>query len=97
MDENRKRHPKTAVSLHYDARQDRSPRVTAKGRAGIAERIIALAREHGIPIKEDPDLVQVLYQLDLESEIPPALYAVIAEIFAFVYSLNRQWSERDRG
>lgn len=91
----RKNPSKTAVSLGYDAHRDKSPRVTAKGRANVAERIIALAREHGVPIKEDPDLVQVLYQLDLESEIPPALYTVIAEIFAFVYSLNRRWSEHD--
>ena len=84
----------TAVSLEYDVKKDKAPRITAKGRGKLAERIIALAREHNIPIKSEPELVQVLYQLDLESEIPPALYRVVAEIFAFVYSLNKEWANR---
>ena len=82
---------RTAVSLRYEAHKEKAPRLTSKGKGDIAERIIAIAREHNIPIKNDPDLVQVLYQLDLESEIPESLYTVIAEIFAFVYSLNREW------
>jgi flagellar biosynthesis protein len=62
----------------------------AKGVGTLAERIIQLAREHNIPIKEDPDLVELLVQLDLEQEIPPELYKVVAEILAFVYSLETQ-------
>ena len=54
-----------------------------------AENIIKLAREHNVPIKEDPDLVALLVQLDLDQEIPPELYKVVAEILAFVYSLDR--------
>ena len=79
---------KTAVALQYDVCMDRAPRVTAKGHGLIAEKIIALARERGIPIHEDADLVQALVQLDLQQEIPPALYQVVAEILAFVYRLN---------
>jgi len=95
MSERDQKHNKRAVALTYDAIKDRAPRITAKGQGKLAERIIALAEEHNIPIKKDTDLVQVLYRLDLETEVPPELYAVIAEIFAFVYSLNQKWSERE--
>jgi flagellar biosynthesis protein len=92
--ERNKENRKAAVSLEYDIKKDRAPRVTAKGKGELAERIIALAREHNIPVKSEPELVQVLYRLDLEAEIPPALYRVVAEIFAFVYSLNKEWASR---
>jgi hypothetical protein len=52
--------------------------------------MIDLAKEHGIPIQEDPGLTRVLAQLDFYQEIPPKIYAVVAEILAFVYKLNRQ-------
>jgi len=94
MEQGKNNPGRKAVALRYDAQKDSSPRVTAKGRGAVAERIIALAKERDIPLKNDPDLVQVLYTLDLESEIPPALYTVVAEIFAFVYSLNKQYGAR---
>lgn len=79
-----------AVALRYDPNQDRAPRVTAKGARSIAERIIELAREKGIPLREDPDLVGALMELDFHEEIPPQLYKAVAEILAFVYRLNRK-------
>ncbi|MCX7817069.1 MAG: EscU/YscU/HrcU family type III secretion system export apparatus switch protein [Syntrophales bacterium] len=82
-----------AAAVAYDAQRDRAPRVVAKGRGFVAEKIIALAREHGIPIKEDPWLVQVLCRLELEEEIPSELYRAIAEILAFVYRLNEKKRE----
>jgi len=63
--------------------------VKAKGMGNVAEKIIQLAQEHNIPIKEDPDLVELLVQLDLDQEIPPELYKIVAEILAFVYTLDR--------
>ncbi|MCX7635667.1 MAG: EscU/YscU/HrcU family type III secretion system export apparatus switch protein [Syntrophales bacterium] len=89
MDE-KKTAPLLAAALRYDAKNDRAPRVTAKGRGLIAEKIIALAKQNDIPIKEDPQLVQILYRLDLDEEIPPELYRVVAEILAFVYRLNEE-------
>ncbi len=80
-----------AVALKYIPKKDRAPKVTAKGSGLIAEKIIELAREHGIPLKEDPALVQILAQLDLYQEIPPAVYIIVAEILAFVYSMNKKW------
>ena len=82
--------PPLAAALQYDAKKDRAPKITAKGRGLIAEKIIALAKQHDIPIKEDPHLVQILYRLDLDEEIPTELYRAVAEVLAFVYSLNEQ-------
>lgn len=81
---------KKAVALKYEKSKDRAPRVTAKGARKIAERIIELAREKGIPITEDPDLVGALMKLDLQDQIPEELYKVVAEILAFAYRINRK-------
>ncbi|MGE3540893.1 MAG: EscU/YscU/HrcU family type III secretion system export apparatus switch protein [Candidatus Tectimicrobiota bacterium] len=81
---------RAAVALKYDAATDSAPRVVAKGRGLVAEKILALARAQGIPMRQDPDLVQLLTQIDLEQEIPPTLYKVVAELLAFVYRLNQQ-------
>jgi flagellar biosynthesis protein len=78
-----------AVALKYNQKKDGAPRVVAKGRGEIAEKIIQVAREHNVPLVEDQDLIQILEALDLETEIPPALYRAVAEVFAFIYRLNR--------
>jgi len=82
---------RTAVALKYDTATDNAPRVIAKGRGLVAEKIMALARAQGIPMREDPDLVQMLTQIDLDQEIPPSLYKIIAELLAFVYRLNQSY------
>jgi len=79
-----------AVALRYDPEIHEAPVVTAKGRGLLAEKIIELARESGVPIKEDPQLVEYLAMLDIYQEIPPELYQVVAEILAFVYRLDRR-------
>lgn len=81
---------KKAVALRYDPGKDRAPRVTAKGAGEVAERIIQVAREHDIPVKDDADLVEVLSKLEIEREIPPDVYVVVAELLAFVYSVNNK-------
>jgi flagellar biosynthesis protein len=80
--------PLRAVALRYTPGQDEAPRLTAKGRGPVAEKILALARQHGVPIRQDPNLVQVLARLDLEQQIPPDVYRAVAEILAFVYRLS---------
>lgn len=79
---------KKAVALIYQPDKDSAPRVSASGRGKVADRIIETAREHGIPVKDDPDLVEVLSKLDISEEIPPAVYVVVAELLAFAYSVN---------
>jgi|MudIll2142460700_1097286.scaffolds.fasta_scaffold2317862_1 flagellar biosynthesis protein len=81
-----------AVALKYVPKKDRAPKVTAKGSGLLADKIIRLAKEHGIPVHEDPALMEVLSQLDFHEEIPPSVYTVVAEILAFVYSMNNHWS-----
>ncbi len=83
---------KRAVALKYRMGKDRAPKVTAKGQGLLAERIIELAKQHGIPIQEDPALVEVLRGLDFYQEIPPEAYLIVAEILSFVYSMNHRWS-----
>lgn len=78
--------PDKAIALKYD--EITAPRLTAKGQADLAEQIIALAREHNIPIYENSELVNILSTLELGDEIPETLYRVIAEIIAFAYYLQ---------
>jgi flagellar biosynthesis protein len=82
-----KKTPK-AVALKYDRHADAAPRVVAKGRGHLAERIQQVARESGVPILTDENLVQVLEALELDLEIPPELYRAVAEVLVFVYRLN---------
>jgi flagellar biosynthesis protein len=79
---------RTAVALAYESEKDAAPRVVATGRGELADRILAIAREHGIPIRQEPKLVETLASLEMEQEIPPELYAAVAEILAFVYRLT---------
>ncbi len=78
-----------AAALRYKASEARAPRVVAKGSGWLARRMIREAREHGIPVREDPLLVEVLMGLDLYREIPQELYQVIAEIYVFLYRLKQ--------
>lgn len=84
----KKQNQRMAAAIKYDAEKNGAPQVTATGRGTIADKIIELAQEQGIPIKNDPDLVQVLSKLKVGSEIPVELYKAVAEILAFIYSLN---------
>ncbi len=83
---------KKAVALKYEKDQDSAPKVIAKGKGKVAENIIELARKNDIPIKDDPDLIEVLSSLEINEEIPSEIYVAVAELLAFVYSAN---SKRD--
>lgn len=75
-----------AVALRYDGRT--APRVTAKGAGEVADNILAVAREHGIPLYENAPLATLLGRLDLGAEIPAALYTAVAEVIAFAYHVS---------
>lgn len=81
-------HLRRAVAMRYRKQEDHAPRVVAKGAGTVAERIMALAQEHGIPLHEDVDLVKLLALLELDTEIPPKLYRALAEVLAHVYRIN---------
>lgn len=78
------------VALKYERGKAPAPKVTAKGRGLVAEKILAIARENHIPVRQDKLLLDALYKLDINEEIPEELYRVIAEILAFVYRMNRK-------
>ena len=78
--------PRTAVALHYSGRG--APRITAKGKGVVAEEILALAREHNIPLREDAALTGLLARIELGDEIPEKLYLAVAEVIAFAYRLS---------
>lgn len=81
---------KKAVALGYNRSKDNAPRVLASGAGEIANRIIDLAKEHDIPIKEDPDLIEILSKVEVDQEIPPNLYKAVAEIFSFLYKITKK-------
>lgn len=76
-----------AVALRYAPKKDAAPKLAAKGRGYLADKILELARQHNIPIRRDKNLLQILSRLDLEAEIPPEVYRAVAEILAFIYRL----------
>lgn len=76
-----------AVALKWEGGKE-APRVTAKGEGSLAEQIIALAKEHDIPIQENLPLVMALSQIELGDEIPRELYLAVAQVIAFAYYLS---------
>jgi flagellar biosynthesis protein len=75
-----------AVALQYDGKQ--APRVTASGQDDIAEQIIRLAKEHGIPMQENEPLATLLSRVEPGEQIPEALYLAVAQVIAFAYHLS---------
>ncbi len=82
--------PRSAVALKYQPGHDRAPRVVAKGRGVVAERILEVAGRCNVPVREDPELTRMLEVLDLDREIPAELYRAVAEVLVFIYRLNRK-------
>ncbi len=74
-----------AVALKYDGEKDKAPKVVAKGKGSMAERIIRVAQENEVPVMRKPELARALYQaVDVGEEIPPEFYRAVAEVIAFV-------------
>jgi flagellar biosynthesis protein len=78
---------KVAAALAYPGHG--APKVVAAGKGPVAERILELAREAGVPTREDSALAQALAELELGSEIPPALYQAVAEALVWALRLDR--------
>ena len=79
-----------AVALRYAPGETAAPRVVASGRGEIAERILALAFEHGVKVREDADLAQLLTAVEIGEQIPVAAFAAVAEILVYIYRANRR-------
>ncbi|OIU72244.1 EscU/YscU/HrcU family type III secretion system export apparatus switch protein [Rossellomorea aquimaris] len=85
---------KEAVALGYDQSSESAPRVLAKGKGIIAENIITKAAENGVAVQEDKSLLALLGKIDVGESIPEELYGAVAEVFAFVYRLDKEMAKR---
>ena len=81
-----------AVAIRYQSGKTRAPIVVAKGKDLVAQQIKALARQHNVPVIENPPLTRAIFAaVDINHEIPAQFYRAIAEVLAFVYKLKRRW------
>jgi flagellar biosynthesis protein len=76
-----------AVALRYEAPD--APKVVASGRGLVGEKIIATARQHGVPLTQNAPLAEALSTLELETEIPEQLYVAVAEVLAFLLKTSK--------
>ena len=89
--------PTRVAALRYEPGQDAAPVLVAKGQDAVAQRILAVARDHRIPMHEDPALVQVLSRLTLDDEIPVELWLVVAQILGMLHRAEVAARSRSRG
>lgn len=88
---------KQAVALEYNMeRAEGAPRIVAVGQGRIAEKIIELAKDNGIPVYQEVEVVKKLVRLPLDSEIPPEMYQAVARVLGFIYNLEAK-SKNNRG
>lgn len=90
----KKEQRKEAVALKYDVETTTAPVVVARGKGQIADNILQKAKDHDVPIQEDPTLIQLLGELDINDSIPENLYNAVAEVFAFVYNVDKERKNR---
>jgi flagellar biosynthesis protein len=82
-----------AVALNFDPEEKSIPGVAAIGKGALARRIVDLAFQHGVKVREDPDLVEMLMTLEIGDQIPAVAFAAIAEILVHVY----RWEMSEQG
>jgi flagellar biosynthesis protein len=87
---------RSAIAVKYDVEGGKAPKIMATGQGNIADMILQVAEENRIPFFEDSSLVDLLSKLDLDSEIPPELYTLVAEVLAFVYQLDKLAKKRQK-
>lgn len=85
-----------AIALSYDPADGTAPKVVAKGKGKIAENILAEAKAHDVPVQEDPTLLELLGQLEIDESIPEELYEAVSEVFAYIYHVDQQHALKKR-
>jgi flagellar biosynthesis protein len=96
MKEHKKRPREKAVALKFHKDEDNAPKVVAKGVGHVAAAIKEKARQHGIPLHRDDDLIELLAQVEIDRQIPPELYAAVAEVLSWVYRANEAIKKEHR-
>ncbi|MGM0919725.1 MAG: EscU/YscU/HrcU family type III secretion system export apparatus switch protein [Bacillota bacterium] len=97
---NNEKKQKKAAALRYNDKKDAAPRVTAKGRGHLADTIIEAAKINHVPVQEDPSLIEILHKMEVNEQIPEELYQAVAEIFSFLYQVDKEaetMSEKSKG
>jgi flagellar biosynthetic protein FlhB len=80
-----------ACALKYDAKEMQSPKLVAKGTELFAQKIKDIAKQHGVPVIENPPVARAIFRIvEINMEVPPELYKAVAEILLFVYSLKKK-------
>jgi len=85
-----------AAALKYDSKTQNAPTVVAKGKEEVAKNIIKIAEENNLPIKKDEDLIELLSNIDIDTEIPDNMYKAVAEIFSYIYDLNEKETQKNK-
>ena len=86
--------PTKAIALKYDKENSGAPKVVAKGQGLIAENILNTALQNSIPVYQNKTLASMLMAVELDKEIPPDLYKAVAEVLAYVYSMDTKYKKR---
>ncbi|MFH1710054.1 MAG: EscU/YscU/HrcU family type III secretion system export apparatus switch protein [bacterium] len=87
---------RTAVAMRYDVEANKAPLILASGRGAVADEILRIAEENKIPLYENRELANMLAKLEIDTEIPPQLYILVAEVLFFVYKLDKMAEKREK-
>lgn len=97
---NNEKKQKKAAALRYNDKKDSASRVSAKGKGRLADTIIEAANINHVPVLEDPSLIEILHKMEVNEQIPEELYQAAAEIFSFIYHVDKvaeTMSEKNKG
>jgi flagellar biosynthesis protein len=86
---------KVAVAISYEEGGDTLPRIVATGQGSVAEKILALAFENGVKVREDRDLAELLAHVEIDTEIPTEAIVAVAEILSYLYRANGRLKRRE--
>ena len=95
MDENEKKVTR-AAAISFDPESSEVPILSAFGEGYLAQKIVAVAKESGVPIVPDPSLSSMLSRMSVGDEISPELYEAVARVLAFVSEIDRSYGEKIR-
>jgi flagellar biosynthesis protein len=95
LDAVKKKSDRTAIALSYDIDKDAAPLILAAGKGPMAEKILKIAEDNKIPLFEDKGLASILSRIEIETEVPPELFVLVAEILAFVFKLDQMAGKRE--
>lgn len=94
MEERGTKSSQKAVAIVYDDSKSTAPKVAASGKGLLAKKIIETAREAGVHVHEDQNLVELLSKVPVGDEIPVELYQTVAEVLSFVYKINEKFKDK---